>query len=126
MGVTKKNKTKKRCTCKNLSSFSNRLINGKIISKKQGWVIAHIWGNPYDRGFAHGVLLHKELQKVVDEFSFIIETEFHIPLDEYIQICKKHIEPIVKRDFPEFYEELVGISQGAFYKGVILFKRYYT
>lgn len=46
--------------------------------------------------------------------------EFHIPLDEYIQICKKHIEPIVKRDFPEFYEELVGISQGAFYKGVII------
>lgn len=120
MGLTKKNKIKKRYTCKNLPSFPNRPLHGKIISKKQGWIVAHIWGNPFDRGFAHGVLLHKELQKVVDEFSFIIETAFHISLEKYIQICKELIAPIIQKDYPEFYEELVGISQGAFYKGVII------
>ena len=98
-----KNKTRKR-TVK---------IQGKIIEKREGWIVAHIFGEPYERGYAHGVLLHQELKKLTKVLPFIVKEFLEVSFDEYMKKSNQLIEPIVKKEFPEFYRELVGISHGA-------------
>lgn len=95
-------------------------IHGKIISRKEGWITAHIWGDPYSRGYAHGCILYKELDLLVQSFETIVKINFNIPLSHYIDVCVKEIKPAILNDFPEFYEELRGISEGAFHMGVII------
>ena len=98
----------------------NLKIKGIITSKKEGWINIKIYGNPYERGFAHGYLLYDKLKQIIDTFPFIIENEFKQKPYEYIQLCNKLIKPNIKTHFPEFYEELVGISKGAFSKKVLI------
>lgn len=113
----KQNRTRK----KQKQKRNEDMIHGKIISRKDGWVTAHIWGDPYTRGYAHGCILCKELELLVQSFESIVQTSFNdISLSEYIDICVKEIKPGIVQDFPEFYEELRGISEGAFHMGVII------
>lgn len=93
-------------------------ISGRIIARKNGWVIATIHGNARERGFAHGALLHKELKRVLACFPFLVKTDFHTTLDEYTQRCKRMIRPILETKYREYYEEMVGICLGAKSKGV--------
>ena len=92
----------------------NPKINGIITSKKDGWINIKIYGKPFERGFAHGYLLSDKLKQITNTFPFIVENEFKQNLHEYIQLCNTLIKPKLKKDFPEFYDELVGISKGAF------------
>jgi hypothetical protein len=87
-------------------------IHGNIISKKEGWIILHIYGNPYERGFAHGKLLCHEIKKLEKAFPFIVETQLKQSFSDYLKACKTVINPIVKKDYPEFYEEIKGIADG--------------
>ena len=38
-------------------------INGEIILEKEGWKKVHVYGDPYEIGYAHGYLLSKELKR---------------------------------------------------------------
>ena len=51
---------------------------------------------------------------------FIVERDFKQPLHKYIQLCNTLIKPNIIKEFPEFYDELVGISKGAFSKKVLI------
>lgn len=98
----------------------NLKIKGIMSSKTEGWINIKIYGTPYERGFAHGYLLYDKLKKIIDTFPFIIENEFKQKPYEYIQLCNTLIKPNLQKHFPEFYEELVGISKGAFSKKVFI------
>jgi hypothetical protein len=118
----KKIKIKNRTRKNHSSLVSNDLpkIYGKILSQKEGWIIIHIFGKPYERGFAHGYLLCEPLQKIKDIFELVIQEEFKTTVEEYLRTCQKEIVPIVKNDFPEIYEEIVGMCAGALHKGVFI------
>lgn len=78
-----------------------------------GWNYVAIWGKPHDRGYAHGSLLKKEIKEAIrcmkwnltDTYGF--DEEFFIDFSNYI------FKDTIKHNFPEFYEELTGISKGA-------------
>lgn len=90
------------------------IICGKIIQENQeGWKILELHGNPYDRGFAHGFMLHKELAVVLKKFPFIVNHEIEVSYRKYLATCKRIITPLVKTHAPEIYQELHGISKGA-------------
>ena len=93
-------------------------VNGKIIEKTHGWVVAEIRGDAYERGYAHGVLLHKELKRIVNSFPFIVKKYFKTSLSNYIKVCKQEVKDIIKNYFPEIYEEIRGISNGAKKMGI--------
>lgn len=103
-----------------ITSIKNRItqrrrnlkIQGVVEGVKEGWKMVHIWGAPYERGYAHGALLHKELTEVFRIFPFVVEKEFKTSYEEYLNTSNQYIYPIVKDKFPEFYEELRGIAQG--------------
>lgn len=118
--TTNKNKNKKYIR-KNVTTKKQKIkkiIHGSIIDEKEGWIVTHIFGEPYERGFAHGYLLKNELKKVLSILPFIVKEQLHISLQKYINKSNKLIKPKIKKYFPEFYNELKGICDGANYGGL--------
>jgi len=98
---------------------SNPAIQGQIMERnKDGWIVLKIYGDAYERGFAHGYLLKNELKTVLHILPFLVKTHFHVKISKYISECSKIIKPTMKREFTEFYEEIRGISEGAKSAGV--------
>ena len=122
MTIKTYNYKKKTYTCKNRTRKNTPIVRvpdfGKIINQKEGWIVLQIQGDAYQRGYAHGYLLHKELKRVADCFPFIVKHEITADFDNYLKICKRQISSVIKRDFPEIYEELRGISDGSKRAGV--------
>lgn len=94
--------------------------NGKIIDKKEGWIVLQVYGDAYQRGFAHGYLLHNELKRTMHVFNFFLKNELKISHQKYLKIVKTKIEPKIRTNYPEFYEEMRGISKGAKAAGEII------
>jgi len=113
--TTIKNKNKKNITMK---SKKKTIIQGNIIEEKDGWIVAHIFGEPYERGFAHGYLLKNELKKVLNVLPFIVKEQLNVSIEKFINKSNKLIKPKIKKYFPEFYTELRGICDGAKYGNI--------
>jgi len=96
----------------------NIKVQGKIVEKKEGWTIFEMRGGPFERGYAHGKLLWRELNRVIKCMPFLIKKSYKTSLANYLKVCKKQIYYTVRRDFPEFYKEICGISAGAKSMGV--------
>lgn len=116
--LSKHNSAKKTKTQKNKPLKSHSKINGKLLSKKEGWIKIHIYGEPYERGFAHGVLLHQELKINANLLHFIVKTQIKTTIEKYMEVCILNIKPMIMNNYPEFYQELLGISEGAISKGI--------
>jgi hypothetical protein len=86
-----------------------RNIQGEIIEVKEGWKKMRVYGKPFERGYAHGFLLSKELAEVKRSLPFLIVELMKKDLSEYMKYCKDVISPIVKNSYPEFFQELRGI-----------------
>jgi len=100
--------------CSNKNITMKIRCNGHIEQINQdGWKIIKIYGKPFERGFAHGYLLFRELLRVKTVFSFLLENEMNISYEDYMRVSNKIIKPIIKSKFPELYQELKGISHGA-------------
>ena len=69
-----KKKIKKNNNTKKEIKIKGELINENI----EGWKIIHIHGNAFERGFAHGFLLYKELKRVLKTVPFIIKKTLNI------------------------------------------------
>jgi hypothetical protein len=97
------------------SSNKNTKIMGDIISKnKEGWKIIHIYGDPFERGYAHGYLLREEFAKIPRILKFIVKNEQGVSrYADYKEVCKKKIKPIIHKHFKELYEEMEGMVKGA-------------
>jgi hypothetical protein len=113
---TKKNNKSNKNTRKKYPSLPK--LQGQIIDRKEGWIVLKIYGDAYERGFAHGHLLKNELKQVLHIFPFLVKQNLHVRLNHYVNECNKQIKPTMKRDFAEFYEEIRGISEGAKSAGV--------
>lgn len=109
---------------KNNKTMKKIKINGSIIGEKSGWKIVEIYGEPFKRGYAHGYLLSKELMTVQQVLPFIVKSQLNIPFKKYMEKSKKLIYPIVKNKYPEFFNELRGISAGAKSLGVDITTEY--
>lgn len=95
-------------------------ICGEILEKKEGWTILRITGDAYNRGFAHGSLLHDELRRVTEIFPYTVKDYFHIEFDVYLQDCSRLFDKMIETECPELYEELRGISDGSLSRGVLV------
>ena len=92
-------------------------VHGNIIEKKSGWITLHIYGSAYERGFAHGFLLSDEFVRIQKTFPFLVEEQIGVSFKKYMKKSNDVIYPIVKKKFPEFFEEIRGISEGLAHSG---------
>ena len=102
-----------------MSTRKRLAINGELLEEKAGWKKIHIYGEPYERGYAHGILLYKELKKAKDGLAVVAREYCDMSLSDYINKSNKTIYPIIKSNYPEFFRELEGISAGARRKGFL-------
>ena len=109
---------------KNVSKEIRNKIQGQLLYEKQGWKVIKIHGNPFERGYAHGIILWKELKQIKNIFSRIVEDQLKVSFKKYYSVVIDKIVPIVKEKYPEFYQELNGISAGAKRKSINISTNY--
>lgn len=90
------------------------------IRSQDGWKVVHVAGTPQERGFTHGFLLHQDLATILEKFPFIVDEELDYSYKKYLKTCHRVILPILKTRYPEFYQEIVAISEGAQQAGVTI------
>ena len=112
--MTTKNRIKQNKTKKNIIVD----IHGEITGEKSGWKNISIYGDPHERGYAHGYLLSDDLKRVKTCLPFMVEEHFNIGFNKYMDDCNKEMYNIVKKKCPEIYKEMQGIVAGARKKGV--------
>lgn len=87
-------------------------VNGTI-SRGNGWITVSIYGAPFDRGFAHGYLLYKELDTLYPILKYLVKTYYKTTFAEYLARCKASIHPHLENPEWGFIEqELRGICAG--------------
>jgi hypothetical protein len=89
-----------------------RVKNG-MRYEMNGWIYISIKGNPRERGRAYGKLVEKDMKEVKRVLDFIIYTDYGVKWDFFIESAKKYFTPKIRENFPEFYEEMLGFSEGA-------------
>jgi hypothetical protein len=94
-----------------------RVKNG-LSYVKNGWTYTSIFGEPYERGFAYGSLIHEDIQKVKELLDFYIYDTFGVKWEFFIEASNKYFLPKIKKHFFEFYEEMRGVADGCSSQGV--------
>jgi hypothetical protein len=81
--------------------------------EKNGWIYISINGKPYERGLAHGKLLKKEIKKCLNMMKWNLYDSHGIKLDFFIEISNFIFRKPLEEEYPEFFQEIKGIANGA-------------
>jgi hypothetical protein len=76
-----------------------------------GWIVLHIEGKPYDRGYQHGYLMPSEIAGYLRCFAAMQSP--HAPGDGWNNTRKLINALFLRRYKPEYLEEMKGIADGA-------------
>lgn len=124
----KKQNTRNRITIKKIKPRMNHTVSkkhqkpkgicGSILEEKQGWKTICVYGDPYDRGFAHGYLLFDEFRRVLHILPFLVKTVIKVTMKEYMDKSNELIKPVIAEKYPEYYEEIEGIVDGLKSRGI--------
>ena len=98
------------------ASFNRSIPSIDLKKTIEGWIIIEIHGEPFERGFAHGYLLYKEIRKNKKKVSFIVSHILKTTMTEYLKQCRM-LKQVIQKKFPEIYEEIRGISSGCQIRG---------
>lgn len=78
-----------------------------------GWVYISIQGKPFERGYAYGKLIAKDMKYMMNTIRFIVYNDYGVEWNFFIDSCAKYYSPKIKEEFSEFYEEMSGFAKGA-------------
>jgi hypothetical protein len=78
-----------------------------------GWIYLSIYGEPYKRGYAHGHLVAPELAQIMKMLEFFLYEEYGRTFAFFCEVADDFFRPQIEAHFPEFYEEMRGIADGA-------------
>ena len=87
-------------------------VKNGISYEMNGWIYVSIKGKPRERGYAYGKLIADEMKKVQKIQEFITYFDYGLKWSFFVDAASKHFTPKIKEHFPEFYEEMVGFSEG--------------
>jgi hypothetical protein len=88
-----------------------RVKNG-ISYEMNGWIYVSIRGGARERGYAYGKLVAYEMKDIQTNLRFTTYFDLGVKWDFFIEAAAKHFKPKIMEKFPEFYEEMVGFSEG--------------
>ena len=93
-----------------------------------GWVYVSIKGTPWDRGYAYGLLIAKDMKRVMETIRFIVYNDYGVEWQFFVDACTKYYTPKIKENFQEFYEEMEGFAKGAAMsvEEVVAWNNYFT
>jgi hypothetical protein len=88
-----------------------KLRNG-ISYEINGWKYISIHGKPRERGYAYGYLCAKDFKEIQKMLKFFMMESYGQTWDFFINKISDDFKEMTERDFPEFYEEMIGITEG--------------
>ena len=94
------------------SSKVIRIKNG-LRYEKNGWIYLSIRGGAHERGYAHGYLVVNELREAFKTLDFTFYEGYGYKREMFSEITAELFRPQMQGNYPELYEELVGIHAGA-------------
>jgi hypothetical protein len=80
---------------------------------KNGWNYIHITGNANDRGYAHGQLLKTEIEECLKVMRWNLYDSHGFDINFFKEASNFIFKKPIEENFPEFFDELKGISKGA-------------
>lgn len=96
-----------------------RVSRARMRYKIHDWKYVTIKGDNYfELGRSHGRQLSKELSEVFRRLKFYIPEYLKHSYNDCLNYTRKMIKPVVLEKYPNIYEEIRGISQGAQERGV--------
>lgn len=96
-----------------MSNSTTRVKNGIRYPTKNGWHQISVWGEPYERGYAHGLLLSGEIKESIDTFKFALYDSHGLPFDFFVEASNFLFKEKIKKNYAKLFEELKGIADGA-------------
>jgi hypothetical protein len=91
--------------------MTTKFKNG-ISYEKNGWKYISIYGTPRERGFTYGYLCAKEFKEIQHTLHFLMMEAYGKSWDFFIGEISNDFKEMTEKDFPELYEEMVGITEG--------------
>lgn len=88
-------------------------VKNGIRYEKNGWTYLSIKGNPSAVGYAHGYLVAKELTEIFKMLDFSMYEDYGYKREMFSDIVGGIWGPIIEKNHPEYYEEILGITKGA-------------
>ena len=88
-------------------------IKNGIRYEKNGWIYISVKGNPSAVGYAHGYLVAKEIKEIFRMLDFTLYNDYGYKRELFSDIVGGIWGPMIQKNYPEYYEEIVGITKGA-------------
>ena len=94
-----------------MNTKEEKIKNG-LSYEKNGWKYISIKGKPKERGYAYGYLCANEFKEIQKILVFLIMESYGQTWDFFIEKVSDGFKKMTQDDFPEFYEEMEGITDG--------------
>ena len=86
-------------------------------SETNGWIRINIRGGPYDRGYANGYLVSAEIKDAFRILDFSLMDTYGFSREFFSEVISELYGTKIKHNYPEYYEEMRGIKEGANARG---------
>ena len=87
-------------------------IKNGLSYEKNGWLYVSVKGDPKERGYAYGYLIADEMKKVKKMIEFVVFNDYGRTWEYFIEAGKVLLKEKIMNIYPEFYEEMLGVSEG--------------
>jgi hypothetical protein len=87
-------------------------IKNGISYELNGWRYVSVKGNPRERGYAYGFLISDIMKEVQTMLKYVVYQDYGRPWEYFIEASDRILKQKIIDNFPEFYEEMVGVAEG--------------
>lgn len=87
-------------------------IKNGILIEKNGWKYISIYGKPKERGYAYGYLCAQDFKEIQTLLKFLMLEAYGEDWSFFIDKISGCFKDLTEKDFPELFEEMMGITEG--------------
>ena len=87
-------------------------IKNGVSYEMNGWRYVSVKGTPRERGYAYGYLIADIIKDIQKMLHFTIYEDYGRPWEYFIEASDRMLKQKIIDNFPEFYEEMVGVAEG--------------
>ena len=77
-----------------------------------GWKYISIYGKPRERGYAYGSLCVDDFKEIQRILVFLMMEAYGKEWSYFVEEISKGFKEMTEKEFPELYEEMMGITEG--------------
>ena len=95
-----------------MSGINKKKIKNGMSYELNGWKYISIYGKPKERGYAYGYLCVNDFKEIQIMLKFFMMESYGEEWTYFVERIKTDFKDMTEKEFPELYEEMVGITEG--------------